>query len=630
VSDYDRVPKDREKNLAWRQKICRAAKTSVKLQRELLEACRNDTLFFLSAFTFVIDPRKGESARIDPFIPWPWQVPYIEAIEAGLRTSTDEPQELLVEKARGAGFTWCTLNTLLKHWVFDDYFLMGMTSKDEKTMDSPNPDSLGWKIDWQLAQLPSWMLSPKDFTRSKSDHTWVHVKKRNSIAGVAATGSAGAGGRTTVWFSDELARWERGPDRDFMDSTQHVTNFRIIGSSYYRRDGAFYDMVQDKSSDRKLFVFDWTHDTRWNRGLYKVEGDKVVVLDPENPLPEGYLETLPEINKRLLAKGFKLDGTVRSPWYNKQCLRSSATPQGIAQEIDRNPAGIEAAWFDVNMVKVLLSEMARPPFSRGRLAYDADTLAGRFLNHGEGELKLWCQLEREKDDWRPPRGDYALGADISQGVGASNSSAFVLNRVTGEQVAEFTTKWRNPAEFCRDCLAICKWFWDAQVGWETNGPGSLFTQGVVNFGYGNVLRQRKKEVWSEAHTEKLGWTSANGDKSSLLGGINGGGLWEAVVSRKVQIRSEECITELGEYIFIGGKLVHRKSKSTTNEGAKNEAHGDRVIGAGVAVHMMKDRPAPKPEAAKPEDFPIGSHGRRIKELEERRSKSLEKDEYSWS
>jgi hypothetical protein len=54
------------------------------------------------------------------------------------------------------------------------------------------------------------------------------------------------------------------------------------------------------------------------------------------------------------------------------------------------------------------------------------------------------------------------------------------------------------------------------------------------------------------------------------------------------IRSEDLIRECGEYEWEKGKIIHRPTK---NLDQPEKAHGDRVIGAGVAWLVYSDKTA---------------------------------------
>jgi hypothetical protein len=272
------------------------------------------------------------------------------------------------------------------------------------------------------------------------------------------------------------------------------------------------------------------------------------------------------------------------------------------------------------------------------LAYDPETLIPRFIEKADGDVLVWCDLLRdEAGNLYPPRDrDYTVGSDVSFGVGASNSAACVIDAVTGEQVAEFATRFMTPEAFARWNVALCKWFCGRQgdgayLGWEANGAnGRNFTATIVAVEYGNVYRRQIKEIYGTQVTDKLGWTSTGNDKNEILGGVDGGGLLLALAERQVQIRSADCLKECGQYVIKNGKVVHLKSANTANEAEKGDAHGDRVIAAAIAVHLWKQRwNAKQPDVKLPELEPVyGSRAWRDRERE-RLAAEAEHESFAW-
>lgn len=637
---YSRVPKDLEANLRFRHALRRDAQNSRSNQRALLKACAEDTLFFINVFCWAHEPRNPEGRKVLPFITWGEQDEYFSMLDDGWGK-----RDLWCEKRRAAGFSTCTLNKMLKEFLFSPGTQIGLISKDEASVDNPdNSGSLMWKLDWQLKQLPGWMRP--EVQRNVKLHTLFNPKMDSGFVGTAATANAFSGQRCTAVMLDELGKWRRGPDRQVLNDLQHVTHCRIVGSSYFGRSGAFYETLKHNPHIRK-FIFDWTKNHGCNRGLYVARGDQAIPVDETNPLTDELINhhlrdtmfppdqhgaeqpivTLPALFKALKARGFVIEGTTRSPWYDNECLRSTG-PQTIAEELDRDPQGTESNYIDPGLLRELLdgeTHTARPPKYRGVFLFDGDTLEGKFVETADGDLLIWCDLEKDADgDWQPPRDtEYVEGCDISYGAGASNSVIHVGDAMRREQAAEFVHAHLSEAQFCRLAMAIGKWFtgrtgMPAYLAWEANGScGRNFTASVTKFSYGNAYRRKAKEVWYEKFTDKLGWHSHNNDKTDLLGGVDGGGLKQSLMERSYAIRSADCLIECGQYVIDDNqKVIHLKSKNNPVAAGRNEAHGDRVIAAGLARHLLVERPA-KPEAAPVASLDPRSHGARVRELEDR-------------
>jgi hypothetical protein len=641
---YSQVPKTLVENLEFRQNLRRKANGNAKVQRQILEMCRQDTLFFINAFAWVIEPR--DENPILPLVTWPTQDEYVLAMEDCIRGGHD----LWVEKARAEGFTWMSTWVAVKWWLFRPMTQIGLVSKDKDTVDLPDdPGSLMGKLDWivKSKKLPGWMLGENDWDRKITGSTMRH-KNGSLFKAYAATDDVGSGGRWTFGILDEFAKFF-GDAQAAMDSTQYVTNCRIFGSTYKGRQGVFYEQINEPSSTVQKFVFDWTRNPTRNEGLYRVIDGLPVAVNHANPPTQELVDryagrylkqpgiALDAVLRLLKAKGFDLEGSIRSPWYDRECLRAPAGrgPMSIAEELDRNPTGSEEDFIPRTVLRELAdgeSKTVEEPKHRGRFVYDAETLEGKFVPDPQGDFLLWCDLIADpvSGDLKPPKErEYTEGCDISFGKGASNSAIFIKDKKTKAQAADYTTATMDPARFARLAIAIAKWFGNAYLGWEINGAcGSTFTEVVIECGYGNVYRRKVEQVHGDRYKEQIGWMSRTNDKTRLLGGVDGGGLSAALINRELLIRSRDCLLECGQYVIVNGAVVHIKAKNTTRESAKGEAHGDRVIAAALAEHLDRDRPASKEVIVAPKEVAYGGWEWRRQRDREREGAQLD-DAFAW-
>jgi len=102
----------------------------------------------------------------------------------------------------------------------------------------------------------------------------------------------------------------------------------------------------------------------------------------------------------------------------------------------------------------------------------------------------------------------------------------------------------------------------------------------------------------------------------------------ALLDRTVQVRSRECLLECTQYVILNGQVIHLKSKNTTRESAKGEAHGDRVIGLALAVHLRHDRPVAAAAPPPPDEPAYGSWDWRRRE-QKRETEALEDRSFAW-
>lgn len=594
---YNLVPKERLANLEFRVAIRNQCQYDAAFREAIMRACRAEPLFWINVFAWGYDPRTKivdgiPQNSVSPFITRPHQDDAITKIVSYLGI-----EDIGVEKSRDEGMTW--IGVLLCCWEFifstkENFSKVGIVSRTEAVADNPgDTDSIGWKIDTELSLQPTWMIGKKgvDWERSQSNHTWTNVRTGSSIAAYAPTSNLTRGGRAKWLLMDELASWQRGKDKAAMKATQHATNSRLFVSTPDGNDGAYYDVMHDENNMKKV-VLDWTQNPEKNRGLYRITTKKIrkesgaVVRqtaieehDPDNnPLPLNYWEDNREMFERLRRRGYELEGRWRSPWYDHECDRPGSNPQAIAGELDRDYTGSRHLVFRGEFMQVVEDTVCNPLMTGHVDPFD-DLTSLHFSRADNGEAKLWIPL-----DWRgrPPRGHYCFGCDVSTGGGGdftSNSAIVGVDLVTKKQIFEFATNNIPPKEFAELCVCIAKWFHDAHLAWEANGPGIPFGERVRELEYFNVFH---RETYSKAtgtkRTNKIGfWKDANSTEV-LFEEIN-----NQVKFAELVVQSQKLINEFWEYIydFNTNKIVHSKAKGT------GFAHGDRVIAFGVCAVASK-------------------------------------------
>jgi hypothetical protein len=458
-------------------------------------------------------------------------------------------------------------------------------SSTEKKADTPgNLDSLMAKLDWELLQLPRWMAGELgvDYIRNRADHTLVNVRNSSQIVAFAASSGGPRGGRYTWFLMDELSSWERGPDDEVMASSQQATKSRLIVSTPLGSDGAYYKFMHTDSNAVKL-VLDWKDNPSRNRGLYRIEGNKSVAIDPDgNPLHPDYVRPEPHIAdlwSSLRKRGFVLENRVRSPWYDEECFRADSTPQSIAQELDRDYGGSVTKFFG-ETVDAVLAETAKPPIRRYDIKVNGE-MAITWDAKPNGSVSLWCELDIED---QPPRGSYVLTADVATGQGgkySSNSVITIVNASTGEQVLEYATNQIPARDFADHAVALCKLFYNAYLGWEHMGPGVAFGMRILNELYYTrcFKRYTGSKSGGKVKTNDFGFIT-RGDMR-ILGFEE---LKDFILKRKVLIRSSAAAAEFPQYIEEPGPKIHHVQV----KGENDAAHGDRVIAMLVGVQAMQD------------------------------------------
>ncbi len=624
-----RCPKDTpEKNLQWRRRWFVPAMTDRGLQRDLRQAAFEDILFWFNAFCFCFEPRAAVKVR--PFSTWEHQDPVIITLDNAITDSerSEAPIDVVVDKSRGQGATWIYLLIFLRRWLRDPLFSAGLVTRNESLVDSlRDPDTLMWKIVWMIKMLPTWML-PEGFdvskNRSVSEHSLANPSNGASIVGYAATGDVARGGRKSVFAMDEFAAFRPGEDYAALNSTQHVTNCRFLVSTHLGDSGAYYDAATQDSNAIKV-VMDWKDNPTQNAKLFRIVHGKYFESDPKkgNKLGMQDFEILKDQHTKLRRRGFKIEDKLRNSWYNEQCLRPGATVRGIAQELDRDPSGSVAKVFSSEVLKDAEKLYAQPPLLQGRLVYDSETakVKSPFIVPTEtGELKLWI---RPGLDGEMPAGVFVLGADISAGTAgsySSNSVACVINKMTGEQVAEWASNSVVPIKFAYVCAALGYWFHGAEIIPEANFGAGYMTAMVEDICYQNLYYREMDIVGLHKKTKKAGfWMAKDDDKLKLFEALQ-----EGMADGRFIPRSEALLKECPEYEWKNAKIIHNASTRTDDEASKGKAHGDRVIAAALAWMRCVTQPGTDSEETA-RKAPVGSMAERLQV----RDRELRQDGDPW-
>lgn len=599
---YRHVPKTLKENLEFRKKVLLWANTPER-QRIIWTACKHDILFFINVFCWVYEPRssrlKGTTSNVLPFITYEYQDRDFLVMNEALGE-----RDIGIEKSRDLGATWMFLTLMFYHWMFHDFSSFGIMSRTSDLVDKPGKkDTLMWKLDFLMSGdggkggLPGWM-------RPNVYRTAMLMENRDNgstFEGASTTEDAFRGGRKKAIGIDEYAAFPKGDDYKALAATQHATDCRMFVSTPKGASGAYYDVMHEESNMLKV-IMDWKEHPHRKRGLYTSDkAGNVEILDKEYEFPEDY--------------PFVKDGKIRSPYYDQECLRPGATPQSIAQELDRDYGGSEYQAFGADLYDIGRLSVCHP-YHCGILFYEDTTYDADFQKTEDGPWKMWVHQDPEG---KPiGTGQYVIGCDIAAGLGgsySSNSVACIVDRVTKEQVAEFATNTMRPEAFADLVVSACRLFNDAYLIWEMNGPpGSAFGKRVLSHYYGNIYY---REVAGRAYSKKSktpGWFSNDTNKLALLTTLS-----SAIQSREYLIRSDKLLEECRQYVYKDGKVVHSKSVRTQDDSSKGQAHGDRVIAAALAWYGVVDRPAEKRDENEEiiKNPPIGTMAYRMREYEER-------------
>ena len=358
------------------------------------------------------------------------------------------------------------------------------------------------------------------------------------------------GDRRTAILLDEFASVDNG--HAALASTGDATNCRIFNSTPKGSGNAFYDVAHGKM---KKIRFHWSS-------------------HPEK-IQDSYVDAA---------------GKTRSPWYDAECERRTS-PVEIAQEIDIDYLGSDNQFFDSDALDGIMKKTVCDPYVICNMEGAGGLNPKSLIPSPEGVLRLWVYPDGE--DQLPGDREYVAGVDIATGTGGSNSVVSVADRHTAEKVAELATPSVRPDVFAEMTLMLLRWFHDAYVIWEANGPGRIFGDRLIELGYRNIYYRKSDGKLPASSTQFPGWWASGTSKMSLLGDYR-----RALFSGDFLNRSKIALTECRQIVFApGGRVVHSRSEITHAPSGAKENHGDRVTADALcwkAVGEVK-RPVAEPE-----------------------------------
>lgn len=558
---YFGVPKNQIENLLFREALLELADEDPEFRLKLWIASKRDVLFWVNTFAWVFEPR---DSVILPFITWDFQDRVFLTMDDCIGRT-----DFGMEKSRDMGASWMFLTIFFYRWLFRSRQTFGLVSRTEDACDKKDdPDTLFWKLDFHWENLPWWMRPERERVRLSMRN----CLNNSVLTGYSATSDVARGGRKTAFGMDELSSW--GIDNGFnaWASTQHVTNSRIVVSTPQGMSGIFAEVMQKKDSAMVKYSVHWSDHPEKSLGLYRSTDGNLEIIDESYKFPPDYQ--------------FILDGKLRSPWYDQECRRHPV-PALIAQELDIDYAGSGHPFFNAKIVKEHSELYGCTPFMRGELHYSTEDHEPTWFPNKSGRLLLWLNLTVAET---PPQNvNYVIGCDIATGTGgeySTNSVASVVNRLSGEKVAELSVNDLYPDKFADYVVALRKWFQgpdgDAFVIWESNGPGAQFGKHFMSVsGYRVYYRQSETSNFAKP-SKNPGWFSAKTEKRILLGEYA-----KAIERGSFVNRSLAALDEMYHYIhFPDGSVDHDRAKSSLDPTASGENHGDRVIADALACRAI--------------------------------------------
>jgi hypothetical protein len=557
-----------------------------------------------------------------PFNTWEVQEECIDALVKSIRIGGD----LLVDKSREMGATWIVLGTFFAEWLLipDSTFLV-ISRKEEYVWKRGNPDTLYWKLEYLLKNLPQCITPKFDL----SERHLLNINNGSVIDGESTNADVGAGGRRQAIMCDEFARVNAADALWIADTLSDTTPARIFNSTPTSR-GHPFGQIRFGGRVPVITLGWWRHP--WKiKGHYESPSIDTLIIHDLGYYIEKYGEEVmagiqqgkefkysawekdllihyPE-KEGITELSFVADGNDpanqtyysptgrRSPWYDRECDRR--TPRDKATNIDIDYVGSGDVVFNPMVLLRMIDKIVKPPAVMGEIDFymrENKIIRSKFTpNAGRRRLKWWGELCGARPDQSH---NYIVGCDISLGTGQSNSVISVFDSNTKTKVGRWKCPNTSPTHFAEYVVALCHWVGGSTVLpfliWENNGPGGTFGRRILAMGYDFCYREREEGKRSRKRKQSVGWHSSPDAKLNLCIALDAAldaAFREEMKEKAFFNPDEQSLHEAEDYVFYegGGKDVG-PSHCQADEGGAKAAHGDMVIADALCNLARYDQP----------------------------------------
>lgn len=248
-----------------RARLLTVLQSDGKKLRAVRQHYMNSYADFINDWFMTYDPRDVDMPH-KPFVLKPKQRDFIDWLQHEI---LPEQQDALVEKSRDEGATVLTCAFAICHSMFRKGQKIGFGSRKEKLVDElGNPDSIFEKIRYMIKTLPPLFRPDTGDFFCK-----ISFKETGSTIIGEAGDQIGRGGRSTMYFKDESAFYER-PER-IEAALSENSNVKIDIST---PNGTGNPFAQKRfSGNYPVFTFHWRDNPAKDEEWYN---DRKRKLDP--------------------------------------------------------------------------------------------------------------------------------------------------------------------------------------------------------------------------------------------------------------------------------------------------------------------------------------------------------------
>ena len=137
---------------------------------------------------------------------------------------------------------------------------------------------------------------------------------------------------------------------------------------------------------------------------------------------------------------------------------------------------------------------------------------------------------------------FAIGADVSLGVGKDYSTAVVIN-ANREVCAVYRSNTIDPSQFGDLLFYLGRYYNNALLAVESNSMGIATLNRLTQMGYVNMYYQTKMANVSKEEGTRIGWRTTSASKPAIIGFLK-----NAIEQEDIWIPSRVIIGELMNYV----------------------------------------------------------------------------------
>ncbi len=250
-----------------RDRFARRARISVADNGQAMAMLyyKNRPADWIDDWAITFDPRRAGTAtdpRLLPFMMFQRQREFVRFLE----DCKNSKESGLAEKARDMGLTWVSCAYSVHQWLYHPGSIIGWGSrKEEYVDDAKEPKAIFPKMRQIIENLPKWQLPVGFNMRVHGTYMKLINPENDSVISGEAGDNIGRGGRTTMYFKDESAHYERPEliEAALGDNTEvqiDISSVNGSGNVFHRRRMAGTVWEPNKETAKgyvRVFVMDW-------------------------------------------------------------------------------------------------------------------------------------------------------------------------------------------------------------------------------------------------------------------------------------------------------------------------------------------------------------------------------------